>query len=155
MSARIDHHSLVITGQMLTNQFADFVTVLAQLALDIITDNAQLVSMAITWMAKRVRNAMLIVPHALQVYQLSVLDVIKAISWMSPQIRLGKLSWIPRKDVGLIARKILLDGTTFLRVITVPMSARITHPNLEIFGLILMSLCVCIVMQHVRGVQDF
>ena len=111
--------------------------------------------MAITWMAKRVRNAMLIVPHALQVYQLSVLDVIKAISWMSPQIRLGKLSWIHRKDVGLIARKILLDGTTFLRVITVPMSARIAHPNLEIFGLILMSLCVCIVMQHVRGVQDF
>ena len=49
----------------------------------------------------------------------------------------------------------LLDGTTFLRVITVPMSARIAHPNLEIFGLILMSLCVCIVMQHVRGVQDF
>ena len=132
MSARIDHHSLVITGQMLTNQFADFVTVLAQLALDIITDNAQLVSMAITWMAKRVRNAMLIVPHALEVYQHNVLDAIKATSWMSPQTRLGKLSRIPRKDADLFAHKMLLDGTTFLRVITVPMSARIAHPNLEI-----------------------
>ena len=110
--------------------------------------------MAITWMAKRVRNAMLIVPHALQVYQLSVLDVIKAISWMSPQIRLGKLSWIPRKDVGLIARKILLDGTTFLRVITVPTSARIAHPNLEIIGLTLTSPSVCSAMLSARNVPD-
>ena len=82
MSARIDHHSLVITGQMLTNQFADFVTVLAQLALDIITDNAQLVSMAITCQAKRVRNAMLIVPLAQGLLQHNAQDATKTTIWM-------------------------------------------------------------------------
>ena len=80
MSARIDHHSLVITGQMLTNRNACFVIAFAQLVLDIIMANVQLASMAITWMAKRVRNAMLIVPHALEVYQHNVLDAIKATS---------------------------------------------------------------------------
>ena len=82
MSARIDHHSLVITGQMLTNRNACFVIAFAQLVLDIIMANVQLASMAITWMAKRVRNAMLIVPLAQGLLQHNAQDATKTTIWM-------------------------------------------------------------------------
>ncbi len=59
--------------------------------------------MAITWMAKRVRNAMLIVQHAQEDCQLNVLDVIKATSWTSLQTALLEPSKIQEKDAEQLA----------------------------------------------------
>jgi len=65
------------------NQNVGIALVLARNVPDITMDSAKHASMAITWMAKRVRNAMLIVQHAQEDCQLNVLDVIKATSWTS------------------------------------------------------------------------
>ncbi len=85
------------------NQNVGIALVLARNVPDITMDSAKHASMAITWMAKRVRNAMLIVQHAQEDCQLNVLDVIKATSWTSLQTALLEQSKIQEKDAEQLA----------------------------------------------------
>jgi len=151
MSARIDH--LNMETQMVEIQFAHSVTQYAQLALVPKTDSAQLVSMAITWMAKRVRNAMLIVPHALEVYRPNVVDVQRDTFWMWLLI-VQKHDRILAGHVGSCAIRIRLGGIMSSQGITVPMSARIDHHSLVITGQMLTNRNACFATLIARNVLD-
>ena len=90
MSARIDHHSLVITGQMLTNRNACFATLIARNVLDTTMDNVRDVLMDTTYQEQLVRSVMVIVLLAMAELHHNAADVLTVTSWMWPQIRLGE-----------------------------------------------------------------
>ena len=89
MSARIDHHSLVITGQMLMNRNVCIVINFALLVLVTIMDNALHVLMDTTYQEQLVRSVMLNVPLVSEIFPHNAQDAQKVTSWTLPQTQLG------------------------------------------------------------------
>jgi len=89
MSARIDHHSLVITGQMKMSQNVCTVTRFALLVLVITMDNALHVLMDTTYQEQLVRSVILNVLHVLEPSPHNAPDAQKATFWTLQQTQPG------------------------------------------------------------------
>ena len=116
------------------NQNVGIALVLARNVPDITMDSAKHASMAITWMAKRVRSVMLIVRLVLVLSPLNVQDAQRDSFWMLPQTLLFQRSEILLIFVELFVMRTQKDFIMFWQGITVPMSARIDHHSLVITG---------------------
>ena len=90
MSARIDHHSLVITGQMSMSQSVCTATLYVPRVLVTIMDNVRPVLMDTTYQEQLVRSVMLIALLVLVVSLLNAADAQKDSSWMLPKTQLSQ-----------------------------------------------------------------